>query len=58
LPGYSPFVAAERTILPSSIDKYARKGEVAAASVLGKELAASDPVRQAIATYLHVLAKI
>jgi hypothetical protein len=44
--------------LPSSIDKYARKGEVAAASVLGKELAASNPVRRAIATYLHLLAKI
>jgi hypothetical protein len=53
--GVFALVAADRTILPSSVDKYARKGEVVAASVLGKELAASNPVRRAIATYLHAV---
>jgi hypothetical protein len=35
------------------LDKYARGGEVVTASVLGKEMAASNPVRRGIATYLH-----
>jgi hypothetical protein len=39
--------------LPSALDKYARKAEVAATSVSGNELAASNPVRRGIATYLH-----
>ena len=35
------------------LDRFARKGELAAATVLGKEAAASSPVRQGVATYLH-----
>jgi hypothetical protein len=46
-------VAEGLTILPSALDKYARKGELAGASVLGKEAAASNPVRRGVATYLH-----
>src|SRR6266851_3321031 len=51
--GIFSLVAEGLTILPSALDRYARKGELAAASVLGKELAASNPVRRGIATYLH-----
>ncbi len=51
--GIFSLVAEDATILPSALDKYARKGEVAAASVLGEEMAASNPVRRGIATYLH-----
>jgi len=40
-------------MLPSALDKYARKAELIAASVLWKEAAAASPVRQGIATYLH-----
>ncbi|HEX9543718.1 MAG TPA: hypothetical protein VF955_00955 [Pyrinomonadaceae bacterium] len=53
LAGIFSLVAERLTILPSALDKYARKGELAAASVLGKEMAASNPVRRGIATYLH-----
>jgi len=38
---------------PSALEPYARKAEVAAAWLLGKEAGASSPVRQGIATYLH-----
>lgn len=41
------------TILPAALEPYARKAEVAAAWLLGKEAGASSPVRQGIATYLH-----
>ncbi len=51
--GIFSLVAQDRTILPSALDKYAREGEVVAASVLGKDLAASNPLRRGIATYLH-----
>jgi hypothetical protein len=51
--GIFALVAEGRTILPSVLDKYARGGEVVAASVLGKEMAASNPVRRGIVTYLH-----
>jgi hypothetical protein len=47
-------VAAGGTILPSALDKYARSGETVLASVLGKDLGASNPWRLGIATYLHV----
>jgi len=40
-------------MLPSALEKYARKAELIAAFFLGKEAAASNPVRQGIATYLH-----
>ena len=51
--GIFSLVAEDATILPSALDKYAGKGELAAASVLGEEMAASNPVRRGIATYLH-----
>jgi hypothetical protein len=46
-------VAEGTTILPSTFEKYARKAELTAAFFLGKEAAASNPVRRGIATYLH-----
>jgi len=46
-------VAQGATMLPSALEKYARKAELIAAFVLGKEAAGSSPVRQGIATYLH-----
>ncbi len=51
--GIFSLVAEGRTILPSALDNYAREGEVVTASVLGKEMAVSNPVRRSIATYLH-----
>ena len=51
--GIFSLVAEGPTILPSTLDKYARKGELVTASVLGKEMAASNPVRRGIVTYLH-----
>jgi hypothetical protein len=53
LRGIFSLVAERPTILPSTLDKYARKGELVTASVLGKEMAASNPVRRGIVTYLH-----
>jgi len=41
-------------MLPSSLDKYARKVELITAFLLGKEATAHNPVRRGIATYLHV----
>jgi hypothetical protein len=51
--GIFALVAEGGTILPSALDKYARGGELVLASVLGKDLAASNPVRRSIATYLN-----
>ena len=51
--GIFALIAEGLTILPSALDKYARSGEVVLASVLGKDLAASNPARRGIATYLH-----
>src|SRR5947209_14057333 len=51
--GIFSLIAEGATILPSALDKYARKAELTAAFVLGKEAAASSTVRQGIATYLH-----
>jgi hypothetical protein len=51
--GIFSLVAEGTTILPSAFQKYARKAGLIAAFVLGKEAAASSPVRQGIATYLH-----
>src|SRR6266536_2812950 len=51
--GIFSLIAQGSTVLPSALDKYARRGELMAAFVLGKEGAASSPVRQGIATYLH-----
>jgi hypothetical protein len=53
LGGIFALVAEGPTILPSALDKYARQGEVVTSSVLGKEMAASNPVRRGITTYLH-----
>lgn len=51
--GIFSLVAERATMLPSALDKYARKAELIAASVLGKEAGAYSPVRRGIATYLH-----
>jgi hypothetical protein len=51
--GIFSLVAGGATMLPSALEKYARKAELIAASVLGKETGAYSPVRQGIATYLH-----
>ena len=40
-------------MLPLGLETCARRAELIAAFVLGKEAAASSPVRQGIATYLH-----
>jgi len=51
--GIFSLIAEGATMLPSALDRCARKGELVAASVLGKEAAASNPARRGIATYLH-----
>jgi hypothetical protein len=51
--GVFSLIAEGATMLPSALEPYARKAEVAAAWLLGKEAAASSPVRRGIATYLH-----
>ncbi len=47
-------VARGLTIFPSSLNSYSRKAETVASAVLGQLLAGSNPVRQALATYLHI----
>jgi hypothetical protein len=42
------------TILPGSFKNVAHKGETVLSTALGQKLPASTPVRQALATYLHV----
>jgi hypothetical protein len=51
--GVFSLVAEHATILPPRLDTYARKAELVAAWLLGKHAAASSPMRQSIATYLH-----
>jgi hypothetical protein len=46
-------IAQGATILPSVCNEYARKAELGATWCLGKEAGASNPLRRAIATYLH-----
>jgi hypothetical protein len=53
LRGIFALVATDATILPSAVNTCARSCEVVLASVLGKDLAASNPWRLGIATYLH-----
>lgn len=53
LAGLFWLIAEGSTILPSSSAEYARKGELIASWCLGKEAGPSNPVRLAIATYLH-----
>jgi hypothetical protein len=40
-------------MLPPAFDTYARKAELLAAWLLGKQAATANPVRRSIATYLH-----
>jgi hypothetical protein len=54
LAGVFWLIAQGSTILPSAWNQYARKAELVASWCLGKEAAASNPVRRGIATYLHV----
>jgi hypothetical protein len=51
--GIFSLVAEGTTMLPSALDKHAQKAELIAAFFLGKESAASSPVRRGIATYLY-----
>ena len=51
--GLFSLIAEGATMLPSALEPYARKAEVAAAWLLGKEAPAPSPLRQGIATYLH-----
>jgi hypothetical protein len=51
--GIFSLIAEGTTILPSGLEKGAHKAELIAAFVLGKQAAATSPVRQGIATYLH-----
>src|SRR5437016_5653301 len=51
--GLFSLIAEGATILPVALDTYARKAELLAAWLLGKQAAASSPVRRSIATYLH-----
>ena len=53
LAGVFSLVAEGATILPSSIDTYARKAEITIAWLLGKQASSSNRVKQVIATYLH-----
>jgi hypothetical protein len=53
LAGVFSLIAEDSTILPSRVDPYARKAEIATTWLLGKEAGASNPVRLTIATYLH-----
>jgi hypothetical protein len=51
--GLFSLIAEGATMLPSAIESYAGKAEIAAAWLLGKQGTASSPVRRSIATYLH-----
>jgi hypothetical protein len=51
--GLFSLVAEGATLLPSAFNSSARKAELVAAWVLGKQAPASSPVRRGIATYLH-----
>jgi len=53
LAGLFWLIAEGSTILPPASAEYARKGELIASWCLGKEANASNPVRLAIAAYLH-----
>jgi hypothetical protein len=47
-------IAQGPTILPPSFKSFSQKAETVVSAVLGQKLAASNPVRQALATYLHI----
>jgi hypothetical protein len=47
-------VAEGPTILPASFKSFSHKAETAVSVALGQHLAASNPIRQALVTYLHL----
>jgi hypothetical protein len=47
-------IARGLTIFPSSFKSFSQKVETAVDAILGQQLAASNPVRQPLATYLHI----
>lgn len=47
-------VAEGPTIFPPSFERFSQKAETAVSAALGQRLAAPNPVRQGIATYLHI----
>ena len=47
-------VAEGPTILPPSVKNFAQKAATALSTALGQKLPASNPVREALGTYLHV----
>ena len=47
-------VAQGPTIFPPSFKRFSQKAETAVSAALSQRLAASNPVRQALATYLHI----
>jgi hypothetical protein len=51
--GLFSLIAEGATMLPSALEPYARKAEIAAAWVLGKQATPSSPLRRGMATYLH-----
>ncbi|HZR04809.1 MAG TPA: hypothetical protein VFA61_03155 [Candidatus Udaeobacter sp.] len=53
LAGVFSLIAEGSTMLPSALDKYARKAQLVAAWFIGKQAAAYSPIRRGIATYLH-----
>jgi hypothetical protein len=51
--GLFSLIAEGATMLPSALEPFTRKAEIAAAWLLGKQAAALSPIRRGIATYLH-----
>jgi len=47
-------VAQGPTIFPASFKSFSHKAETAVSVALGQHLTASNPIRQALATYLHL----
>ena len=47
-------IAQGPTTLPSSFKSYSQEAETTISIALGQHLSASNPVRQALATYLHI----
>ena len=47
-------IAQGPTIFPPAFKTFSQKAETAVSAAVGQRLAASNPVRQALATYLHV----
>lgn len=53
--GIFSLIAEGATVLPATLEKYARKAELVAAWFVGKQAAGHSPVRRSIATYLHAV---